>query len=208
MPGKCRYFLTHTKLKGIRLSEKFEVRITAERYIHNELSNCSWHFQQQANSKVEAGGGDACALDMMASLVFCAFKIEAKVNYVGWKTLQEGWPERANLREKIDLLRKTLGLKADWSTRPLQTIAQLKRFRDTLAHGKPEIVDETKVTDVEPDVWDALKSQWQKSVQPSFMDRCREDEKQFWKVMLDAAGIEPHQTLTSGGQSLTVMKTE
>lgn len=108
------------------------------------------------------------------------------------------------MREKIDLLRKTLGLDIDWSNRLLQTIAQLKRFRDTLAHGRPEIIDETKVVDVEPDVWDALQAQWERSVQPDFMNRCREDEDNLWTAMLDAAGISIHETLTTGGHSLSV----
>ncbi|MDP5085369.1 MAG: hypothetical protein NWQ23_08105 [Yoonia sp.] len=189
------------------MSKKYEVRITAERFIHNELSTCAWHFQDIANTKVQSGKREGLALDMMASLVFCAFSIEAKVNFVGWKTLQDGWPERTNLREKIDLLRKTLNLNIDWSERPLQTIAQLKRFRDTLAHGKPEIVDETKVTDIEPDVWDALKGQWERSVQQDFMNRCREDEAAIWNALLEAAGIELHETLTSGGHSLSVLET-
>ncbi|SFS15908.1 hypothetical protein [Yoonia litorea] len=187
------------------MTKKYEVRTTAERFIHNELSTCAWHFQGVANNKIETGEREGCALDMMAALVFCAFSVEAKVNFIGWKTLQDGWPERANLREKIDLLKKTLGLEIDWSQRPLQTIAQLKRFRDTLAHGKPEIVDETKVTDVEPEVWDALQAQWEKSVQQDFMNRCREDEDKLWEVLLSAAGIELHETLTSGGHSLTLL---
>ena len=190
------------------MSKKYEVRTTAERYIHNELSTCAWHFQGVAKKKIETGETEGCALDMMAALVFCAFSTEAKVNFVGWKTLQDGWPERANLREKIDLLRKTLSLHIDWSTRPLQTVAKLKRFRDTLAHGKPEIVDETQVTDVEPEIWDALKAQWENSVQPDFVDRCREDEEALWDIMLKAAGIGRHETLTIGGQSLTVMSTK
>ena len=107
---------------------------------------------------------------MMASLVFCAFSIEAKINFIGWKVLENGWPDRTNFREKVDLLRKFLGVELDWGVRPLQTLGQLKRFRDTLAHGKPEIIDHRFVVNVEPEIWDALKSQWEQSVNPNFVN--------------------------------------
>lgn len=144
----------------------------------------------------------------MGSLIFSAFAIEAKVNYVGWKVLKNGWPERANLHEKIDLLIAVLALNLSWGQRPLQTISQLKRFRDTIAHGKPEIINETIITDVEPDVWDALKAQWESSVTPENVDLCYEDMDTFWKTLLDAAKIRVGDTLTHGGHSLTTLITE
>ncbi len=141
------------------MAKKFEVRTQAERFIHNELSNCAFTFSQVTNTKFETKKTLGVAHDMMAALVFTAFSIEAKVNFVGWMTLEDGWPERASTKEKIDLLLKVLSINLSWGERPLQTINQLKKFRDTIAHGKPEIVDNTDVVDVEPEVWDALRSQ-------------------------------------------------
>ncbi|HEV8034310.1 hypothetical protein [Yoonia sp.] len=188
------------------MAEKFEIRTTAERYIHNDLSNCAHWFQTTMNKKFEDGNLDGCGLDMMAALVFAAFSVEAKVNFVGFKVLENGWPERANLREKIDLLLRVLPLDFEWGNRPLQTIADLKRFRDTLAHGKPEIIDKTEISNVEPEVWDALKSQWEKRVSREFVNLCREDEKVLWKALLDAADIPIDKTLTIGGHDLTVIR--
>ncbi|MGR3659671.1 MAG: hypothetical protein ACU0CA_00580 [Paracoccaceae bacterium] len=184
------------------MAEKFEIKIAAERYIHNDLSNCSWQFQKMIHKKIASGEREGVYHYMMASLIFSAFSFEAKLNFVGWKILGEGWPERANFREKLTLLAEKLKLELNWGERPLQTMSQLKRFRDTLAHGKPEIVDETRIVDVEPSVWEALKGQWESSVTPEFVDQCREDEKAFWKILLDAAGIDVAKTLTHGGHTL------
>lgn len=184
------------------MAKKFEVRTQAERYIHNDLSNCAYSFASATDLKIETGNTDGVYHDMMAALVFTAFSIEAKVNFVGWKVLEDGWPERSNLREKIDLLAKVLELSLDWSKRPLQTVSQLKRFRDTIAHGKPEVIDELKIVDVVPDVWHALKGQWEKNVQQEFVKRCRHDEQALWQALLDAAGIPLHQTITAGGHEL------
>ncbi|MHA6265001.1 hypothetical protein ACXYMO_17515 [Arenibacterium sp. CAU 1754] len=144
--------------------------------------------------------------DMTACLLFSAFSIEAKINFVGWKVLEKGWPERANLREKIDLLNEILGLDLNWGTKPLQTLAKLKKFRDTIAHGKPEIVDETKVVKVEPEVWDALKGQWEAVINENFVADCRNAEKELWDLMLEKADIPEHQTLTHGGHSLAFIR--
>lgn len=184
------------------MATKFEIRTEAERYIHNDLSGCSWDFQQRIQKQFDNGDTEGVYHNMMASLVFSAFSIEAKVNFVGWKVLENGWPDRANLREKIDLLQSVLTLELDWGTRPLQTLLQLKSFRDTLAHGKPEVIDNKAVIDVVREVWDALKGQWEASVNLPFVNRCREDEDALWKALISAAGIEAHQTLTHGGHSL------
>lgn len=184
------------------MAQKFEVRTEAERFIHNDLANCAFDFQQQTIAKIESGQTNGVYHTMMASLIFSAFSIEAKVNYVGWRVLSNGWPERANLREKLELLCVLLDLKLDWGHRPLQTVVQLKRFRDTLAHGKPEIVDETVVVNLEPEIWDALRGQWETAVNRDFVDRCREDEDALWKALLSAAGITLGETLTHGGHSL------
>ena len=142
---------------------------------------------------------------MMASLVFCAFSVEAKINFVGWWHLEDGWPERASLREKINLLNRVLGAELDWGQRPLQSIAQLTKVRNTFAHGQPEFVDEERIDDVEPEVWESLKSDWEESVNMEFLQRCREDERALWVCLLERAGIEEYKTITAAEQSLKVL---
>ena len=184
------------------MARKFEVRTQAERFIHNDLSSCAWWFEKAAETKIKSREIDGVYFDLMAGLVMAAFSVEAKVNFVGWKLLENDWPERAKLREKIDLLVKVLNLDLSWGERPLQTVAQLKRFRDTLAHGKPELVDLTEELDIEPTVWDALKGQWEASVRYDFLHQCRKDEDVIWRRLLDEAEISISDTLTSGRHSL------
>ncbi len=139
---------------------------------------------------------------MMASLVFYAFTVEAKVNFVGWKVLEDGWPERANFREKIRLIAKVLNMELDWGARPLQTLNSIRKLRDTLAHGKPEIIDEVKIVEEEPSVWDVLKSQWEFSITPEMVAMAKEDVDQFWNMLLVAAEIPITDTITHGGDML------
>ena len=187
------------------MAEKYLVKETAERFIHNDLSDCAWWFKDLAAKKFENDDRSGVALVMMASLVFCAFSIEAKINFVGWRVLENGWPEMASFREKIDLLNKVLNAKLTWDARPLQTVHELQRIRNAFAHGKPEVVENEKIVDVEPEVWDALKATWEKSVNMDFLARCHDDENALWDVLLRCADIEPHETLTHGGHSLSVL---
>lgn len=188
------------------MAKRYEVSIEAEHFIHNDLSNCAHWFQEVAIQKNSSGGGEGLALDIMACLVFTAFSVEAKVNFVGWKILQNDWPERRNLRDKIEILNAQLQLNLDWQSRPLETISKLKDFRNVLAHGKPSLIDYTKVVDVEPEVWDALKTEWENAVTIEFASMCRTDEESLWNLMLERAEIPLSQTLTHGGHHLTVLR--
>lgn len=184
------------------MKRQFELSIEAEHFIHNDLSNCAWSFSETVKAKVAADDMQGIYHHIMAALVFSAFTLEAKVNFVGWKVLQDGWPERANLREKIMLLGKVLDLELDWGARPLQTFSKTTKLRDTLAHGKPSVVDKVEIVDEEPEIWEVLKGQWENSVTPELVELVAEDLDAFWRKLLDAANIEIGETLTHGGHSL------
>jgi hypothetical protein len=79
---------------------RYEVLLEAERFIHNDLSNCAWNFQQLVHKKIEKGEREGIYHFMLASLIFSAFSIEAKLNFVGWRYLADGWPERARVRTR------------------------------------------------------------------------------------------------------------
>lgn len=84
----------------------------------------------------------------------------------------------------------------DWDQRPLQTIMELKKFRDTIAHGKPIEVDYKYTTEVKPDIHDAAQGEWQEAVTSDFIGMCEEDIDAFWQTMLTASQINPTEMLT------------
>lgn len=188
----------------ITMANKYELQIEAERFIHNDLSNTAHHFTKVVKEKHETENTGGVALDTMAGLIFSAFSIEAKLNFVGWRVLEDDWPERANFFKKLKRLYDALGLDFDKESEPLPTISRLLEFRNTLAHGKPEIVKQHKqVADVEPEIWAALSGQWEADVSLDFLEKCRAAEKSLWDTLLEAAGIDIYDTLTRGNQCLT-----
>ena len=184
------------------MAEKYEVRTQAEIFIHNDLSNCAFSFLETAREKYECGNTDGVYHDLMGALVFSAFAVEAKINFVGWKVFQDGWNERLPIEAKVNKLNQEFELGLGWDERPLQTIKQLKSFRNTLAHGKPEAINETNVVEVMPDVRSALEGQWEQRVSLDFVIQCRDDIDELWRKLLCAAHIEINDTITSGGISL------
>ncbi|WP_297754644.1 hypothetical protein [uncultured Shimia sp.] len=190
------------------MAKKYLVHIEAERFIHNELGSIAHHLKSIVDGKLATGDREGLALEMTACLTFIAFEMEAKVNFIGWKVFGDAWEERSGIEKKINKLCSELKLSNDWKARPLATVRDLKELRDTLAHGKPEIVDENKVVDVEPEIWDALKGQWERVVTVEFVNQAYKDTHLFWQQMLSSAEIKEYETVTSGGHSLSTVWNE
>ena len=72
----------------------------------------------------------------MPGLTLLAFGVEARFNFLGAKRIAD-WTERAPAIEKIKKVSAHLGVELDFKVRPYLSLAKLKEFRDTLAHGQP-----------------------------------------------------------------------
>lgn len=74
---------------------------------------------------------------MMAG-VFATFTVEGYLNHLGQKRVRD-WSEierKLGPREKLLLLRDMFHLSVDIARRPFQTLRDMLRLRDALAHGK------------------------------------------------------------------------
>jgi hypothetical protein len=90
-------------------------------------------------------------LQLQASAVFCAFTFEAYLNHVGYEEVQY-WDEieKISYRSKLKVISAHLGVKIDESRRPFQTIIELFRLRDKLAHGRTLLFNEVDETSTLP----------------------------------------------------------
>jgi hypothetical protein len=98
------------------------------------------HFYQHANWLLYHGRkGDDVML--MASMVFSAIALEGYLNFLGVKILQDTWTDiQTNLShdKKIALLANLLNHEIDKGAEPLQTIHNMFKFRNAIAHPKFE----------------------------------------------------------------------
>jgi hypothetical protein len=83
----------------------------------------------------------------LASMVLSAFYIEAYLNFLGKEKL-ECWAQiekKLGPREKLELLTETIGCSIDKDRRPFRTFTEIIKFRNKIAHAKPEVIDFDKV---------------------------------------------------------------
>lgn len=95
------------------------------------------HFLQTAE-EMELGK----YYNLMSSMLFCAFSLEAYVTHLGEKLLKDDWEyfKRLNPVGKLKLLDKILNLKIDCFKSPFSVFADIFSYRNKLVHGKTETV--------------------------------------------------------------------
>lgn len=110
--------------------------VTRNRPVHTYAE--LWHASQcvlQAGLKNPEGS----AWQFLSSAIITAFTFEAYLNHIG-PTIFDDWErrERFPLWSKFKDIRQALGVKFHngKGTRPLKTIDELFKFRDSLAHGR------------------------------------------------------------------------
>ena len=103
------------------------------------LSHGNWSILDRAKEKREG-----YHYELMSCLMFAAFKHEAFINHLGF-ALISSWNEleRKPHREKMAAIAASLNITIDNGRRPFQTLRNLFRARDQIAHGKPShLVDD------------------------------------------------------------------
>jgi hypothetical protein len=189
--------------------EKIKVRRQAKKhiYVHNDLSNAAYHFNKRVNERFTNNDMQGIAFDILAELVFLAFTIEAKLNFLGSKLI-EGWKERKPFRPKLDLVLSHLRLNVDFDTRPYSTINRLKELRDSLAHGKPLLLelDEEAVIDANKDDSIDLSAEWESYCTEEFANQAYNDVNEIWKQLLSASKLARFDTFSGGEQSITFIE--
>ena len=76
---------------------------------------------------------------IIPSMIFSVFSVEALANVYGSQIFQSQWRnfESTSIIGKIILVSKELGVEVDFSAQPWQTIQEMIKFRNWLAHVKP-----------------------------------------------------------------------
>ena len=131
-----------------------------------------------AGKKAESGS----FYQYMASLVFSAFTLEAYLNHLGeqvfsyWKQLEVLKPI-----SKLDILSEVTGANFEKGVRPYQTISQLFRFRNEMAHGKSQFCSKPAKDD-EP--W------WLDYCNQQNAERAQEDVEAIINELKEKSGIQ------------------
>jgi hypothetical protein len=168
-----------------------------------------WHASECV---LEVGGAQhsGSSWQFLSSIVLTAFAFEAYLNHVGEREPLSCWRRRDKLpvRSKLGLLCKALKVGLPWAEdeRPLLTVTELVKFRNTLAHGRTKAIAPEPTT-INLDELEARRSQpllssWEELIQTAdFAQRARMDVEAVIKL-IHAARPEPKEGLFSfGGRS-------
>ena len=182
--------------RKVRVTKKRDVRI------HAEL----WHT---ANCLLRAGqqNKEGSAHQFRASLIFRAFCIEAFLNWLGLELIPHwNYLERLKPGEKLDLLADHIQVNPDYGSRPWQIVNELFRFRNTLAHGKPEDLEHESEEDLrdvlEGDVSFA-QTDWECFCTESNAIRAKDDVEELANILYQKANVKhggPRGPFTFGFQ--------
>ena len=135
-------------------------------------------------------------------VVFLAFSIESYLNSLGARNL-EIWDELERLpwKNKVKILHKVAGCKADWSRAPLQFASEVFKLRDKLAHGKPEQVVGPWVDEGEDLGANVLVPVWYRGITKEWVLEAKERFRLLMTYLgnLFALHESDHLMLSSGG---------
>lgn len=127
---------------------------------------------------------------VMGSLLLTAFTFEAYLNHIGSKFLPY-WEEIESIRvlDKYSVLTKHFKVEPEASKRPYQTLRSLFKFRNAIAHGKSQVLNETREVASDADPHDFLpKAHWEEYCTLGNAKRAREDVRNIIEELHMAAG--------------------
>ena len=188
---------------------KISLKANSQIFINQDLMSAAFHYKDKIETSIKEENCEGIAFKAMSCLIFSAFSLEANANFIGYKIIKD-WEvhERKSLKYKLDLICQELGLAVDKGKRPFQTVNLLVKFRNSLAHGKPESVSIEKEIVGDPSKLEKFKypqASWEEYCSEENALNAYEDVNRIWHDMLSAANIKIMETL-SGGSSVTSWK--
>lgn len=162
------------------------MRGTAKRTVNTYVALAEASARMLTNAKATEEG---CAYNIMGSMLFCAFCLEAYLNHLG-SNVQAGWDiveRKLSPHEKLDLLSQAIGYKLDKGCRPFQTFREAFKFRDALVHAKPFSAHAPVRSGVIPPISDEapeeLKARWEKWVTLEKAQRFYDDTLKMIEIL-------------------------
>lgn len=172
---------------------KRKVKISREREVKTYVQLCIASHATLEKAKKE---GDGSFYQVMASLIFTAFMMEAYLNHIGphifkcWGDL-----ERLKPSSKLNIVAEKLGIEIDKGKRPYQTLSELFKFRNDLAHGKSVSLksksDEIRLVAEPFDDYrdEGLQTEWEKYCTQDNANHALEDTTSIMKEIHQRAGM-------------------
>lgn len=171
---------------------KHKAKVSKERQVNTyaEMRHASRVILEKAEQDPEGS-----FYQVMASLIFTAFMMEAYLNHIGqlifkcWNDLEE----RLSPKSKLNLIAEKLGLITNYGKRPYQTFSELFKFRNSVAHGKSVSLksEQIRLVDGKFDkyVHEFLETPWEQYCTSKNAKLALEDMEAIMEEVHKAAGM-------------------
>ena len=130
----------------------------------------------------------------MGALLMTAFTFEAYLNHLGQKRIKF-WEEIESIKvlEKYVALCKELELTPNFSKRPYQMLKTLFKFRNAIAHGRSQILEETKEVSSKDEPYEHTpKTHWEEYCTLDNAKRAKQDIAEIITELHKKAGLGDH----------------
>jgi hypothetical protein len=141
----------------------------------------------------------------MASLTLTAFSLEAYLNHIGpkiFQTWQDSLEKTLSPEGKLELICEVLKIDMPKDKRPRQTVTELIRFRNHIAHGKSVIIEKSTDHDVDQYLDEFLGKRpvavWEEYCTERNALRAFDDVKEILKMIHDKANPENDPLFSMG----------
>jgi len=145
---------------------------------------------------------------LMSSILLRAFALEAYLNDIGAKTFVF-WEEVDSIRvlDKYNLFCKHLKIDADYSKRPYQTLKELFKFRNEIAHGRSQLINVTKEVSSLEDPFDHIpKPKWKEYCNLKNAERVKKDIEKIITELHERLGLGKYPFMDSVGYGGITLK--
>ncbi len=130
--------------------------------------------------------------NLMISLVFSAFTIEAYLNHLGaeiipfWLTIERS----LSPSKKLEVIAVQLSKSIDYGRRPFQSFKSIFQLRDFLAHGRTEYISKESIQFLsDGDKPELPQAEWQKDITAEIVQRYFDDTEEIIKYLHDVSGV-------------------
>lgn len=172
------------------IHNKKKIKVSASRSINTStfLSSISHDCLKKAEADVKGRN-----LMLAASMVFSAFKLEAFFNHIGqlkvpsWNLVER----KITPIDKLLFISDYLGVTVDFGKPPFQTIKRMFRFRDALAHGKSQELNEETIQYLEEEEIPSLPmTNWEKEISVDTAKIFKKDVAKIIELVCESANID------------------
>ncbi len=170
---------------------KIKVKKQVRRIAYSEFWH-SFEWLKYLADKKEVGEGPL----KLAALILAAFSLEAYVNHIGEKLFPSFWKHmerNVTPMGKVHLIMDKTGVSLNSGERPLQTVDQLMKWRNSVAHGTSLILNSESLVDSMEDLKKPEKmilAKWEEFVNEAELTRIHEDLEIVMRKIFDASGID------------------